>query len=178
VARSPAAQAQRLLKSAGITQPPIAVERIAASLGVQVALQPLEADVSGMLYRHEQRALIGVNASESHTRRRFTIAHELGHHQLHEGRPLIVDKIVRVNLRAPKTTPSDTEEREANQFAAELLMPGDMVKAAVVEFVGDRDVVSDRQLVRRLAEMFDVSQQAMEYRLVNLHFLSRMALEG
>jgi Zn-dependent peptidase ImmA (M78 family) len=178
VARSPAAQAHRLLQSARITEPPIPVERIASALGIQVALQPLEADVSGMLYRDEQRALIGVNASEPHTRRRFTIAHELGHHQLHEGRRLIVDKLVRVNLRAPKTMPSDTEEREANQFAAELLMPREMVKAAVVEFVGDREIVSDRQLVRRLAEIFDVSQQAMEYRLVNLDFLSPMALEG
>ena len=98
--------------------------------------------------------------------------------RLHEGRPLIVDKLVRVNLRAPKTMPSDAEEREANRFAAELLMPGEMVKAAVVDFVGSHDIVSDRHLVRRLAEMFDVSQQAMEYRLVNLNFLSPMALEG
>lgn len=154
------------------------VERIARALGIQVALQPLDADVSGMLYRSRQRVLIGVNASEPHTRRRFTIAHELGHHQLHEGRPLIVDKLVRVNLRAPKTMPSDAEEREANQFAAELLMPREMVKAAVVEFVGGREIVSDRQLVRHLGEIFDVSQQAMEFRLVNLDFLSPMALEG
>ena len=51
------------------------------------------------------------------------------------------------------------QEREADQFAAELLMPEHLVREAVVEHGGD---------VSRLADRFDVSRQAMQTRLRRL----------
>ena len=55
---------------------PVPVESIAEDL-LGLAVEARELDVSGMLLPAERRIL--VNAAEPETRRRFTIAHELGH---------------------------------------------------------------------------------------------------
>ena len=82
-------------------------------------------------------------------RRRFTIAHEIGHFVLHPQR-LAPERGGAVNAAW------QGQEREADQFAAELLMPEHLVREAVVEHGGD---------VTRLADRFDVSRQAMQTRL-------------
>ena len=93
-------------------------------LGLEV--EQMELDVSGMLFPTER--LIVVNGGEPETRRRFTIAHELGHWvcQCLEGHtaPLYCraeDVEGRPEAKAL--------EREANVFAAELLMPQDAVQS-------------------------------------------------
>ncbi len=178
MAAQPVAEARALLKRFDVREAPVPVDKLAAELGAEISVQPLEGDVSGMLFRSNDRVVIGVNATESSVRRRFTIAHELGHLRLHTGRQLIVDKLVRVNLRTQATVPGEEEEREANAFAAELLMPETLVRQHFRAFVGDKELVQERVLVRQLAETFDVSAQAMGYRLVNLGLLSPMTLEG
>jgi Zn-dependent peptidase ImmA (M78 family) len=57
-------------------------------------------------------------------------------------------------------------EREANQFAAELLMPEHLVRQAALEEGAD---------ARRLADRFDVSIQAMHLRLRRLGLVSRQS---
>lgn len=172
------ASARHLLERAGVSAPPIRLEPLVELCGAQLSRQPLQGDISGMVFRDEGRKVIGVNSSESANRQRFTIAHEIGHLLLHEGRPVIVEKLVRVNLRESSGGASDREEREANHFAAELLMPEEMLRAAATELVGDRTLLSDRRFVAELASRFEVSTQAMEYRLVNLRLLSSLALGG
>ena len=71
--------------------------------------------------------MIGVNDLHAPRRQRFTIAHEVGHLEMHKGRPLVLDH-VRMNMRdATSSTATDVEEIEANQFAAAILMPSDLV---------------------------------------------------
>jgi Zn-dependent peptidase ImmA (M78 family) len=171
-------RAQQLLKKAGIEEPPVPVAELVDLVGAQLSVEPLAGDISGMLYRRENTAIIGVNGADAPTRQRFTIAHEIGHLLLHKGRPVIVDKLVRVNLRGSGNFATGPEEAEANRFAAELLMPRDLVTEAAQELVGTRELVSDRWLVRQLSERFMVSGQAMEYRLVNLNLMSQLALES
>lgn len=175
---NPEVEARKLLADHGITEPPVPVETFVPSLGARLSTQPLQGDISGMLYRDGVNAIVGVNSADSPTRQRFTIAHELGHLLMHEGRPMIVEKLVRVNLRRTSTVASEREEREANQFAAELLMPEELVRREVTKLVGEQSLVSDRWLVAELAKRFDVSGQAMEYRLVNLKVLAPMVMGG
>src|SRR5262245_61528186 len=104
-----------------VESPPVPVERLAEGLGAEIVYQSFEGDVSGMLYRDENRNLIGVNSAHGANRQRFTIAHEIGHLKLHAGKPVFVDSFGgRVNLRDGT---SDLQEVEANAFAASLLMP-------------------------------------------------------
>ena len=127
---------------------PVPVEAIAGDLlGLAVGERDY-LEVSGMLLPGERE--IWLNSSESPARRRFTLAHELGHWvcQVQEGR------------RKPVFCRSDDVgveegralEREANVFAAELLMPEDTV----------REVWSGE--IAASAARLGVSAQAMHWR--------------
>ena len=114
-----------VLEEAAIDELPVPVEEIAIGLGADIAYEAYDGEVSGMLYRADGRALIGVNSKHATTRQRFTVAHEIGHLVLHKGRPMFIDRFVRVNWR---NGVSDTDEVQANAFAAELLMPRKFVE--------------------------------------------------
>ena len=171
---TPASAAHELLVKAHIAELPIPVERLARDTGALISYQPFEAqDISGLLYRAAGTApVIGVNSSNPKARQRFTIAHELGHLTLHSGHGLILERLIRLNFRdATSSTATDKEEIEANQFAAELLMPHSMLQRSLNVLLQGR-LLSDLELVRRLARRFEVSQSAMEYRLVSLGMLT------
>lgn len=158
-------QAEELLQRLGLSVPPVPVERVARECGAHLAFEHLDGDLSGLLFRGEERTVIGVNSAHAQVRQRFTIAHEIGHMLMHEGKPMFVDKLVRVNLRdSDSSLGSIQEEKEANAFAAALLMPRSMIEASLTK---DRQVKGDA-LIDGLAEQFEVSRQAMEYRLINL----------
>jgi hypothetical protein len=92
--------------------PPIDIERVAAHLGVS---DILETDLleDGRLERIGQRTIIYVRSSTGTERRRFTVAHELGHLVLAEpGKNLVARRLLR-----------DEEERFCDRFAASLLLP-------------------------------------------------------
>ncbi len=161
--------AAEILQQAGILDAPVDVEQIARMVGAPVIFEPLEDEVSGMLYRRDNAATIAVNSRHARVRQRFTIAHEIGHHQLHKGREVIVDHMVRARVNFRDLTSSqatDREEIEANRFAAALLMPGDWV----AELLGHTipQARSTTRVVELLADRFEVSRQAMENRLINL----------
>jgi Zn-dependent peptidase ImmA (M78 family) len=160
--------AQHLLREFGIAEVPVRLELITDGLGAIVVTQELDSELSGMLVREDSGMVIGVNKQHPLVRRRFTIAHELGHLQLHPGRALILDTSVRVNFRDPLSSlATDREEIEANRFAAALLMPPELVIQTAAVAPQDPD-----GLVRSLARRFKVSQPAMGYRLINLGILS------
>jgi Zn-dependent peptidase ImmA (M78 family) len=168
-------EAQQVLAEVGVSTPPIPVERIAQALAATLSFEPFEGNVSAMLYRDAHRTVIGVNARHSRGRRRFSIAHELGHLRLHPGRPVILDQIVRVNFRDERSSlATDLEEIAANAFAAELLMPAALVAREVDRHLG-LVRASDARLLKTLAEAFDVSKAAMGIRLVNLGLQSTPA---
>lgn len=148
---------------------------MANELNVEILLEKLDDEVSGVLLRLPERLVIAVNKNHSEARQRFTIAHELGHLRLHQGRPLIVDHIVRarVSMRDSQSSlATEREEIDANRFAANLLMPEDLVHEAVVEVIEKKQ--SEKQTIKVLAQQFGVSDKAMEYRLTNLGLRSAM----
>ena len=157
-----------LLQKHGVVSPPVPVEEITAGLGAQVALENFKDEISGLLVRRPGSIIIGVNKSQSPTRRRFTIAHEIGHLVMHSGalEAVHIDKNFEVHLRsAASSTAEDVAEIEANAFAASLLMPRDMV---IADVDGEMLDFEDPRLVKRLADRYQVSTQAMTFRLLNL----------
>jgi hypothetical protein len=128
----------------GAAELPVPVESIAEDL-LGLAVEARELEVSGMLLPAERRIL--VNAGEPQTRQRFTIAHELGHWVC---QCVGAESPQPVYCRA-EDVGVDPEaralEREANIFAANLVMPEDAVRAAGGE---NRFGVSDEALAWRL----------------------------
>jgi Zn-dependent peptidase ImmA (M78 family) len=165
--------ALELLKQHGIVKPPVPVEDLARSEGIQVVRTQASGTESGFILRDGKRIVIGINSRNSRKRQRFTIAHELGHWRLHhDGRPLIVDHTIRINKRDEvSSAATDHEEIQANAFAAALLMPEEMVQAAVEREVS-LGIDSRDDLVQSLAEEFDVGGEAMGFRLINLGVFS------
>ena len=170
MARRPDEEARRILEKYQISQPPVPIEDIAMAEGALIVRQHSNGPESGFALREGERWIIGVNTQTSRRRQRFSVAHELGHLLLHEG-TLIVSS-VRIDLRdGISSLGTDKQEVEANRFAAELLMPRKIVQSAastrIREGLPGRD-----ELIAELAREFDVSNEAMGYRLINLGILS------
>lgn len=162
----------RLLTEHAVGSPPVPVEFIADSLGLKVQFAAAEYDLSGFLIRDHsaQRSLIGVNELHSENRQKFTIAHELGHFLLHDYENIHVDRGFSVKLRSRKSSEgTDDEEKEANLFAAELLMPKHFVEADLDE-IEDVDLVNE-DVIAELAKKYGVSTQAMTFRLSYLGYI-------
>ena len=161
-------RAEQILVKAEIDTTPVPVEKVAAHLGIKVELADLGEECSAVLVRKGDRAVIGVNEDHHPNRRRFSIAHEIGHFVLHEG-DTYVDKGYRVNFRDLESgSGSKWEEMEANAFAAALLMPAKRVRDAFKQ--QPFELTSD-DCLEMLAKMFKVSTQAMAYRLMNLQLI-------
>lgn len=110
---------------------PVPVEDVASHMGATIVRESLETTISGLLLREGGAKLVAVNTDHHPRRQRFTIAHELGHLELHPG-DYIVDSVVRVNRRDKLSSmASDSQEIEANAFAATLLMPRTLVRGAL-----------------------------------------------
>lgn len=141
---------------------PVDVEGAAKAIGVRVLYDDLPVGVSGKIQRDERGDYyIVANRNEPEVRQRFTIAHELGHYIFH--RALIGDGVAdSPAYRAPDESIYDRtplerfHEAQANQFAANLLMPRSLIRQAEAEHPGLD--------VRALARLFNVSEDAMRIR--------------
>ncbi|MEI9922780.1 MAG: ImmA/IrrE family metallo-endopeptidase [Bradyrhizobium sp.] len=155
-----------LLTKYGVLGPPVPVEGIARGEGASLVFKQFNNEISGLLLREGNNAIIAVEKKQSPARRRFTVAHELGHLLLHQGKEVRVDTAFRVNLRSPaSSTAEDVEEIESNAFAAALLMPEIFLRKDTAGLILDID---DEARAQALAKRYDVSAQAMTLRLVNL----------
>jgi Zn-dependent peptidase ImmA (M78 family) len=152
-----------LLRQNAISRPPVPVEKIADNLELEVRYAPYDGDLSGALVRSKGETYIGVNSSDHSNRQRFTIAHELGHFILHRGITIHVDKDFRVNLRDGDSSKGvDSNEMEANRFAAELLMPTRFLVKDIERLSG-----MNQAELNSLARRYKVSAHAMRIRLSN-----------
>lgn len=158
-----------ILFALNINELPIKIEEIAKQRGLKVMPYPLENEISGILViDNSGNSTIGYNQHESRVRRRFTIAHELGHYELHRNQSsLFVDKSFKVMFRGGSTIENSNSqlEQEANVFAAALLMPEDLVHKEIENLEFD---LGNEQSLKELAKRFDVSTTAMYYRMLNL----------
>lgn len=166
--------AQQLIEENNIKHPPVLVEQIIESRGIQLLKEHKpSSNVSGFIARRGGATIIGVNSSQASVRQRFTLAHELGHHLLHaQGLSEVhVDETFEVKFRDERSSlGTDLDEREANLFAAELLMPQHLIEEALATQIGID--ISDDDVINELAENFGVSTQAMLFRLANLGYIA------
>jgi Zn-dependent peptidase ImmA (M78 family) len=130
--------ARSVARRHGVTAPPVDVEAIAAREGMRVVRADLGA-LEGRMRTDDDGWLIEVNSDRSLTSQRFSVGHELGHRKMgHLG-----------------CGTDAKQEREANVFAAELLMPLALLKQAMAR----------HRSLGELARLFQVSKEAMQIKL-------------
>ncbi|MDZ8089962.1 MAG: ImmA/IrrE family metallo-endopeptidase [Nostoc sp. DedQUE12b] len=157
-----------LLESLKSMDLPVRVDAIAYRLGLMVEFVPLGEEVSGLLVIENGKGTIGINEAHIPVRQRFTLAHEIGHYILHkEQSELFIDKKYTAIFRDSRSSSGELRrEIQANQFAAALLMPRKLVENEIKARGLD---LGDDCMLRKLAEDFEVSIQAMAYRLSNMN---------
>lgn len=167
-------KAREVLVRVSVLKPPVPVEEIVRAYGLTIRFEPTAGEISGALYVEGPRAVIGVNALHHANRQRFTIAHELGHYLLHAPAPSPERLFAKVdrhvlsavwNRDAKSSAATDLEEIQANQFAAELLVPLEMLRRDVQS---SRYNLEDDDDLRKLANRYRVSLQVLNYRLGEL----------
>jgi Zn-dependent peptidase ImmA (M78 family) len=137
---------------------PISVMDIASFLQIDVYIANNVVDISGAIKYDTKTNKINifVNGGDSNKRKRFTIAHEIAHYFLH------FDTVINAGIIDNKYIGRDLSktkiEKEANQLAAEILMPEDIVIQKATKL----------QNIPLLADFFNVSEDSMYYRLMNL----------
>jgi Zn-dependent peptidase ImmA (M78 family) len=139
---------------------------------LDISIVDLPEGLSGAIIflKEVDRFRILINKEKPKTRQNFTIAHELGHYFLHQEtlreQELIADGENNVDNTAgilfrPDVAESTKLEIEANNFAASLIMPSDLIKRSW-EKIND---------IEELAGVFHVSPTAMSIRLEKLKLI-------
>ena len=148
----------KLCKSLGHPHPrEVPLEDLAMHLNVLVHEGPMKG-AEGRLIRKNGRGIIHVrNDIRYEGRRRFTIAHELGHWELHKevSQFLCEEEDMRDYGRSPM-------EMEANCFAAELLMPTIHFRDACGK------ALPSMQLCKNLAKEFETTLTATAIRYADM----------
>lgn len=163
----PQKEAKKLLETHGINQRPVDVEAVAKKLGAIVVYKDLEDDLCGMIYKEDGQVFIGVNEKHPSTRRRFTLAHEIGHLVMHGH---LIDRVhvdrefkEKLHRDGRSKIGEDRLEIDANRFAAELLMPSHLLKVDI------RSASIDSENgPTELADLYEVSPQAMSLKLMRI----------
>lgn len=161
------ASVNKLLDKYKIDSPPIDVLAILQSEGIGTFYEELDDDWSGFCVNNQQGSKVVINKKHHSNRQRFTAAHELGHLILHCGHDneehVFVDKTVAYNRNKASSSGEIKKEIEANQFAAELLMPKDFI----INELEDTDSLSSKDIAN-LATKYSVSERAMSIRVEHL----------
>jgi hypothetical protein len=147
--------AQELLKKHNVTatRSPVPVESIASHYGAIIQYTELLAD--GSLTPNDGRYIMRVNHTSHPYRRRFTIAHELGHILLAE-----LDQQSRSRFCSINPFTGNQEERFCDSFAANLLIPGNAIRELT-----DWRLMSIKKMVRKAHEC-EVSLSPLVWRIL------------
>lgn len=140
---------------------PVDVFALARELGLGPKFEPLDDAISGLIRRVDgDNWEIVINKFHARVRQRFTCAHEIGHFIFH--RALLQDGVsdtlaYRADIgELPNPNIGWQQERQANNFAANLLVPSAWLTAAKAAGFSD---------TKDLAKHFEVSETVMRIKM-------------
>jgi Zn-dependent peptidase ImmA (M78 family) len=165
-------RAEKTLRDTDAYRVPVPIHLVAQRLNLTLEAATLGDKVSGLLVVQGDSARIGYNAAHARVRQRFTISHEVAHFLLHvkktDKAQLFIDKHLSFRRDESSSAGVETDEVEANQLGAALLMPRGLVQ----QEIRDQDLnLDDGEAIELLAKRFQVSTAAMSNRLANLKML-------
>ena len=132
---------------------------------ITIVKYPMSSRISGMCTKEQDDIVICINSTTSYGRQRFTLAHEL-YHVLYE------ENLQRVICDMNMSGDKPESEREADKFASYLLIPYD----ALLQYEPDKSGWSLEKVIDA-EQFFQVSHQAMLYRLVFDNLLDKAAAD-
>ena len=154
-------EAQKLLDRLALEDGAVDPVQVANSLGLKVFNATFaEEGIHGLIAKRPAATTIYINVNDKPARKRFTVAHELGHFVLHlaAGEGEFIDNEDNFRTTNDPDQPWNDARRkewEANVFASALLMPERAVRKKWAEI----------QDVDGASSFFQVSRQAMTLRL-------------
>jgi len=159
--------AERILMELGINQPKlIDLEAIAWTMGAAVQYRSLER-CEAMIVGKNRRAIITVNKDSMPTRRRFSLAHEIGHWHHHRGRVLFCGSNEIGNPIHRTLDP----EYQADQFASDMLLPHFLLRPRIA-----KTKQINLAFMRSIADEFEVSRTATLLKFVEANIFPIMAV--
>lgn len=177
--------ASELLNEVELTEPPFDPFDVASRLFITVD-EKIDLDrmsISGEIGLDESREpIIWINPLDPPNRRRFTMAHELGHlvndilpHISQEG---VDDKFSDPEMNLRRDGRQDPREFAANEFAADLLMPKEHIIQQAKKIInayqkekGEESKMPVTSFIAGLTSIFEVSQVAMDIRLKRMNII-------
>ncbi len=153
-------KAESILKLARITEAPVDITKVAESLGFKVIPFDFPKKRRGMLIIENGVKAIGVNKVDPQAVQRYTVAHELGHYlngHEHKENQFIEDETRFYDHHFQ-------QEKEADLFSSELLMPKDFL---------EKDLATMGLDIPKLIEKYQVSEQALWIRLTSLRLAEK-----
>jgi len=148
-------------------------KKVAKFLEIKVLYKDLEDDMSGFLVVNNGVASAVINENHPENRQRFTLAHEVGHFCLHVSNTheedIFVDK--KFNRDGISSKGEVLIEIEANRFAANLLMPKEMLRDVISRKFEGLDLERNNTS-QKVASVFGVSTLALGHRLRALNIIS------
>lgn len=167
VGSDPVGLADALLRQLPDLDGRVPIDEIARALDIIDILEAPLAGLEGCLQTDGQKSegQIIVRAGRSARRRRFTIAHELGHflNERHRPVPGVGFACTAQDMRSPVGEGVRLrQETEANTFAIEALTPRRLLARSL-------RLSADLERALQIADRFDVSREAALRRYVALH---------
>lgn len=132
------------------------IEKLVQVENILIERNYLDSEISGMLKKIKDQWVIVVNSLHHINRQRYTIAHEFAHYCLHKD---LKDSFEDITFF--RNNDKSSMEYEANEFAANLLMPKEKVREEIKNGITS---------LRLLAEKFGVSILAMKYQVQKLGY--------
>ncbi len=165
---NPVRLAKEILRQIGNPDCETPLLEIASALGIEEILEDPKLPVEGALYAPEGKnfGLILLNPSKDDRRTRFTLAHEIGHyvHPLHfpsEHASFLCSNSDLQSKRSETGTFRENQEAQANEFAAELILPSHYLS----RYIEKSDLISTDSIVE-MSDRFLVSREAAFRRVV------------
>lgn len=157
---------ESLFSKLELNEHPVPIDKIVDFFSIKIVPYDFPDNFSGVIREVKGKIVIGLNKNHNQNRRRFTLAHELGHYLL--GHSVNVDLGLTDDVRVDDVNALQIDkEKEANNFAAELLMPKKFLLSDIANKKGSIKIPD-------LATRYQVSEQVASIRIINAGLINKL----
>lgn len=157
-----------LIKTLNLT-PPINLYKVCEYLNIKIKYKPLKEADGYFILKNGLKIIALKDTLQNSVKERFTIAHELGHYLLpgHDCKTLCKFK----NTDYIAKSKYNTKEKEANAFAAQLLMPDIFIKETL-----EKVMPNEIEKILEISDKYNVSLTSLLCKYIDISYESMAIL--